>query len=469
MRHRLTPWIVELRALLRLALPLIAGNLAWSGIAATDLFLLGRLGPDAVAAGALALAIHNILFIFGLGLASATSPLIANARGRRLHAVRAIRRTARAGLHAMLLISLPAWLLLWRIEPILRTLGQAPALAHDAAQLLHGLQWSLLPWLGFVVLRNLITGLERPAWGMTVLLLGLPLNLLAGWCLIFGHFGLPALGLLGAGLASTATSLAMFCGLGGVMLIDRRFRRYRVFGRWWRVDLEGLRAVVRVGLPSAVAQTLEVAVFNAAVILMGLLGRDPLAAHAAAIQIAAQSFMVPLGLAQAASVRVGLADGRADRAGIGRAGWGALLLGLGYAALAAAILLGLPRPLIGLFLDTGLAADQAPIVLAVRMLAVAALFQPFDVVQVIAAGALRGLQDTRVPMLVAGIGYWIVGIGIGVLLAFPGGRGGIGIWIGLAAGLFTVAALLLARWIRRDRLLSRRARPGSPQRIATPA
>ena len=462
------PWTRELRALAALAWPLVLGNLAWSGIAAIDLFLLGRVGPDAVAAGALALAIHNVLFIFGIGLASAASPLIAHARGRRRHAVRETRAAARAALQAVALLCLPAWMLLWEAEPILRGLGQQAGLAHDAARLLHGLQWSLLPWLIFAVLRNVVAALERPGWAMVVLGLGLPFNLLAGWCLIFGHLGLPALGLFGAGLASTLSGWFVAGGLGLVLLLDRRFRRYRLFGRLWKVNRTPLIATIRVGLPVAVAQTLEVAVFNAAVILMGLIGRDALAAHAAAIQIAALSFMVPLGLAQAASVRVGLAAGRNDRAAVGRAGWGALALGVAYAGAAAGLLLFLPRPLIGLFIDLRATADRPVVALAVRMLAVAALFQLVDCTQAIAGGALRGLQDTRIPMLVAAFGYWVVGIGVGVLLAFPLGLGGVGIWIGLAAGLATVAALLVRRWHRRDRL-NPPAPPESPQRIATPA
>jgi MATE family multidrug resistance protein len=458
-------WRLECRALAGLALPLVAGNLAWSGIAAIDLFLLGRVGPDAVAAGALALAIHNLFFIFGIGLASAASPLVAQARGARLHAVRQSRRTTRAALHGVSLLCLPAWTILWRAEPILRAMGQQPKLAHDAALLLHGLQWSLWPWLAFAVLRNVVSAWERPGWAMAVLALGLPFNLLAGWALIFGRLGLPAWGLFGAGLASTASGLFVAGALAAVLVLDRRFRRLHLFGRWWQPVSAALARVGAVGLPVAVAQTLEVAVFNAAVILMGLIGRDALAAHAAAIQIAALSFMVPLGLAQAASVRVGLAFGRGDRAATARAGWTALMLGTGYAVVAALPLLGAGRPLVGLFLDLHATADRPVVTLAIHMLVVAAAFQLVDCAQAIASGALRGLGDTRVPMLVAAFGYWVVGIGVGVALAFPLRLGGVGIWIGLASGLATVAALLVRRWAR----FTRSAPPGSLQRTATPA
>lgn len=462
------PWLDELRALAALAAPLVAGNLAWSGIAATDLLLLGRIGADAVAAGALALAIHNLLFIFGLGLVSAVSPLVAEARGAGGDGGPEAGRLTRAGLHAAALVSLPAWGLLWWVGPILRALGQSPALAADAATLLHTLQWSLLPWLAFGVLRNAAAALERPGWALGVLAAGLPLNFALGRWLIFGGGLVPPLGLAGAGLASTLSGVAVAGGLAAVVRLEPGFRRHRLLARPRRVERAPLAAVLRVGLPVGVSSALEVAVFNAAVILVGLLGRDALAAHAAALQIAGLFFMVPLGLAQAVSVRVGLAHGRGDPAGVGRAGWGALALGGLYALGGGALLLAAPRPLVGLFLDLHRVADRGAVALAVRMLAVAAFFQLFDCTQAIAGGALRGLRDTRVPMLVAAFGYWVVGIGVAVALAFPLGLGGVGVWIGLAAGLATVAALLVRRWARRDRL-SPRAPPGSPRTTATPA
>ena len=452
MMHTPSPWRMEAGALVALALPMIAGNIAWAGIAATDLLLLGRLGTEAVAAGALAINLFNALLIFGMGLVTAAAPLIANARGRRRHSVRDVRRTVHQTLRAALFFVLPAWALLWQSEPILLALGQQPDLAHEAGRLMRGLQWALLPFLGFTTLRNFIAALERPVWGLIIMVCAIPFNLLAGWALIFGHLGFPALGLLGAGIASSLSSSFLFFGLLAILLIDRRFRRYRLLGGFWSRDRERHRAVWALGLPIAVTLGLETTVFNASAFLMGLIDRDSLAAHAVAIQIAALAFMVPLGIGQAATVRVGLAYGRKDAAAIRRAGWLALIVGTAFALSAAVLLIVFPRQLAGAFLDLHDPANARTAALAVSFLSVAALFQLVDSAQAVGAGVLRGLQDTTMPMIFALIGYWVIGIGVGTLLAFPLRMEGVGIWLGLASGLGAVALLLLLRWTMRDRL-----------------
>lgn len=452
MNRQASPWRIEAGALLALALPMIAGNIAWAGIAVTDLLLIGRIGAQGVAAGALAINLFHALLIFGMGLVTAAAPLIANERGRRRHSVRDVRRTVQQTLRAAFLFVLPAWLLLSQSENLLLAMGQQPDLAHQAGRMMHGLQWALLPFLGFTTLRNFISALERPIWAVVIMLLAIPFNLLAGWLLIFGHAGLPALGLFGAGLASSLSSLFLFLGLLAVILIDRRFRRYRLLGRFWSRDNERHRAVWALGLPIAITVGFETTVFNASALLMGLIGRDSLAAHAVAIQIAALLFMVPMGIGQAATVRVGLAHGRGDTAAVGRSGWLALILGFGFAFAAAILLIAIPRLLIGAFLDLADPANARTAALAVSFLAVASLFQLVDATQAVGAGVLRGLNDTKVPMIFALIGYWIIGVGVGTLLAFPLGMDGLGIWLGLASGLGVVAVLLLARWAMRGRL-----------------
>lgn len=447
-----SPWRLEAGALIALALPMIAGNIAWSAIAATDLLLLGRIEAQAVAAGALAINLFHALLIFGMGLVTAASPLIATERGRRRHSVRDVRRTVHQTLRAAVLFVIPAWAILWECENILLAMGQQPDLAHQAGQLMRGLQWALLPFLGFTTLRNFIAALERPVWGLLVMMAAIPFNVLMGWALIFGHMGFPALGLHGAGLASTLSSCFLFLGLIAVILIDRRFRRYRLMGRFWTRDRERHRQVWALGLPIAITLGFETTVFNASAFLMGLINRESLAAHAVAIQIAALVFMVPMGIGQAATVRVGIAYGRHDRAGIGRAGWLALIIGTGFACCAATLLILMPRTLVSAFLDLSDPANARTAALAVSFLAVAALFQIVDATQAVGAGVLRGVQDTKVPMFFALIGYWVVGIGVGTLLAFPFGMAGVGIWLGLASGLGAVAILLLIRWTMRDRI-----------------
>jgi len=445
-------WCTEARALIALSIPLIVGNLGWSLVAATDLLLLGRLGPDAVAAGSLALNLYVAALIFGMGLSSAAAPLIASERGRRLHSIRDIRRTVRQTAWASVLVCLPCWMLLWHAETMLIGIGQEPVLATQAADLLRGLQWGLLPYLLHLTLRHYIGALERPIWGVLVTLAAVPVNTLAGWLLIFGHGGLPPLGLFGAGLASSATSVFMFLGMVMVVCHDRRFRRYRLFGHFWRADWPRFREVWRIGLPIAITLLFEITIFNAAVFLMGLIGRSALAAHAIAIQIASLCFMVPLGLAQAATVRVGYAHGQRDAAAVARAGGLALVFGIVFAALSAAVLVAFPLQLIGIFIDSRLPANGEVVRLAAAFLSVAAFFQFFDCTQAVGAGVLRGLQDTRVPMMFAAIGYWVIGLGVGTALGFHLGMGGVGVWLGLATGLGTVAVLMVVRWLRRERL-----------------
>lgn len=445
-------WKGEMKALVRLAVPLILANLGWALIAGIDLFWLGRIGPEAVAAGALALNLYQLPMIFGIGLVTACSPLIANARGRRLHAVRQIRRTVRQTWWAAGLFSLLAWGLLWRGEALLLACGQDRHLAALAAPLLRSLQWALLPYLCFLVLRNFTSALERPYWAVAVMALAIPLNAGMAWVLIFGHFGLPPLGLSGAGLASTLSALFLFLGMALVVSRDRRFRRYHLFGRLWVADRMRFRMVIQVGLPIAITLWLEATVYNGATFLMGLFGEQTLAAHAIAVQISMPCFLVPVGIAQATAVRVALAHGRRDPVAVGRAGWLGLSLGFGFACFAATMLLAMPDMLVGLFIGLRTAETAEIARLAISFLGVAAIYQFADATQVIGAGALRGLQDTRMPMLIAICGYWGVGLGSGAFLAFVLNMDGIGIWAGIALGLSTLAGLLVARWARRARL-----------------
>jgi MATE family multidrug resistance protein len=310
----------------------------------------------------------------------------------------------------------------------------------------------LLPYFGFLTLRSFVSALERPLWSLAVGAGAVLVNFVLNYGLIFGRLGLPELGLVGAGVGSSIANLLMFLGLAAVVSWDRQFRCYRLFGQVWRPDPARLAALWRLGLPIAVTLTLEVTVFNAAVFLMGLIGTDELAAHAIAIQIAALSFMVPLGLAQAVTVRVGIAAGRGDRQGVARAGWTTLALGTGFMCLTGLLLLFAPRLPISAFIDIAEPANARVVGLAVSFLGVAALFQVVDGAQVVGAGMLRGLHDTTWPMIFALFGYWVVGIGVAVALGFSTPLGGVGVWIGLASGLAVVAVLMVWRWMQRERL-----------------
>ena len=452
-------WHGELRATLALAWPLILANVTQQVIIATDILLMGRLGPVQLAAATLALNMTYTFNMFLMGLLTASSPMMATALGRRSNAVRDVRRTFRAGLW-LLIFTLPLyWLLLWHVGSLMRLFGQAEELATQGQVFMRAYMWCTAPWLIFTLLRNFVAALERPRVVFLLSLCGIAVNALLSWSLIFGHFGLPALGLLGGGLGSTLTWTVLCGALIAIVRLDRQFRRFHLFGRWWRLDSPRVLAMVKLGLPIGLTMALEMGVFALAAYFMGWLGASAVAAHAVALQLAALTFMVPLGLGQAATVRVGLAFGRGDDPAVARAGWTAWVIGVGFMALMAVGMWAFPRPLVTLFLDD-VPANAMVVALAVSFLRVAAAFQLVDGAQVIGAGMLRGLHDTRWPLLFALFGYWVVGLGIGSWLAFGRDWQGVGIWIGLASGLAAVAALMLVRWIMRDRLAM--TRPAHP-------
>jgi MATE family multidrug resistance protein len=285
-----------------------------------------------------------------------------------------------------------------------------------------------------------------------VMVLAVLLNAVLAWGLIFGRLGLPGLGVVGAGLATSIANTFSFAALLGFVLADRRLRRFYILGRFWRADWQRLRELFRVGLPIGFILLLEVGLFSAAVQLMGWLGTAEIAAHQIALQCAAIAFMVPLGIGQAATVRVGLAAGQRDAAAVRRAGWVALGLGIAFMSSTALLMWLVPQALVGLFLDLDRPENAHVTALAVAFLGIAALFQIVDGVQTIALGALRGLKDTRVPAMLAAAGYWLVGFPTSALLAFRADMGGVGVWWGLAIGLAVVAILALIRFARRERL-----------------
>ena len=441
------PWAVEIGATLALGWPLILTNLAQVTVSAVNMMMIGRLGAQELAAAVLAASLYQSLTNFCMGLVSATMPMIAMTLGRNRHSVREVRRTVRQGFWSAVVICVPMWFVMWHADRILLAMGQDPAVAAQAVPFMHTLQWGLLPNLGFIVLRSFLAAVERPLWTLAVALAAIAFNAALGWLLIFGPFGLPPLGLAGAGLASTGANLVMLVGSGLIVTRHRRFRRYHLFGRFWRPDWPRFVALWRIGLPMALTFAFETATFYAAVMVMGLIGPVALAAHAIVFQVATVNFMVPLGLGQVATVRVGRAFGAGDPEGVRRAGWSAYGLGVGFMALMATLMLLAPRLLIGIFLDLEDPANAATVATSITFMAFAALFQVVDGAQAVCAGMLRGLGDTRVPMILAAIGYWVIGAPCGAYLAFRIGGGGV--YLGLAAGLATVAGLMTLRWIAR--------------------
>jgi len=300
-------WLGELRATMALAWPLILANVTQQAIQATDVLLVGRLGATQLAASTLALNLTWTFSIFLLGLITASSPMMATALGQRFNAVRDVRRTFRAGLWIIAIVMPPYWLLMWHVGALMLAFGQSPELAALGQSFLRAYMWLVAPWLVFQLLRNFVAALERPRVVLWLSIAGIMLNALISWSLIFGHFGLPALGLVGSGIGSTITWLILCTALVVVVSTDRKFRRFHLFGHWWRMDGQRILAMVRLGWPIAATMSLEIGVFALAAYFMGWIGAPAVAAHAVALQLAALTFMVPLGLGQAATVRVGLA------------------------------------------------------------------------------------------------------------------------------------------------------------------
>lgn len=439
-------WQAEARAMLALAWPIAVTNLSQMALLVTDTVMLGHYSAQALAASALGANLYwlNIPLVFGISMAAA--PMLAQARGAKLRHVRDMRRTVRQAFWAILGAVIPSWVVLWFGGDILRAMGQDQALAAEAEAYLHALMWGLAPFGWFMVLRAHLAALERPKAAMVIAVIAIAFNALFDWLLIFGHWGFPEMGIAGAGWASTASNVLMLGLMAAWMRTDRTLRRFHLAGRFWRADWPRFKELFRLGLPVSAMLAFETGVFSVCALLMGYFGAAFLAAHAITIQVAATTFMVPMGIAQAATARVGLAEGAGDRPGVLRAGWTAIGLCAGFMAFTAALLVAIPGPIASLFLDATDPGAASVLAAAPALLVLAGIFQVFDGTQAAAAGALRGLKDTQAPMLIAALGYWGIGIPVGAGLAFGLGWQGAGLWVGLVLGLAVVAVLLVRRW-----------------------
>ncbi len=448
----LSPFRAELGATLRLAAPLALANLMQMAIYATDVVFIAKLGEMPLAAASLSTALFGQMVWTFSGLTGAVAPLVAAELGRKRHAVREVRRSVRMALWLAAICAALGLMVCQMGEEILLATGQRREVAAQAAQFLAILGWSMFPQIGANVLRIFVSAMGRPVFASVIMALAITVNAIGNYALIFGHFGLPAMGLAGSAVATLITSVITFLAYCAVIRLDKRMRRYRLFGRWWRSEWSRFREIVRIGVPIGLIVLAEGGLFNAATFLMGLIGPAQLAGHALAFQVAALAFQVPFGVGQAATIRVGYHFGAGDRAAIGRAGWAALAVGIGFSLFAAAAMLAFPRTILSAYVAVDAPANAAMVHFALQFILVAAAFHLFDAVQTVAGGVLRGLQDTRVPMVMAILGYWLAGGLASVGLGFATPLGGLGVWIGLAVGLVVVAALLLWRWHRRESL-----------------
>jgi MATE family, multidrug efflux pump len=451
-----TLWLQEARATVTLATPLVLTVLAYMAMDATDKVMMGWLGPESLAAGQLAGQFYIFFEYFAIGVLDAVAPILSQHLGARRY--RMVRRTFRQGVWVAVIVALPSVAMIWHAQAILVLLGQDPDLASAGQSYVRFMVLGFLPGLWFLVLSRFLAAHTRPRATLVVTVLGIGLNALADYALMFGHFGFPRLGLIGAGVATAAVTTFMFLALLTFVLIDRRLRRYRLLGRFWRADWSRLYEIFRLGLPIAVSHLAEICMFLAATLLMGLIGTAALAAHAIANQCAVIVYMVPYGIAQAATVRVGRAVGAGKPQAMARAGWTALALGLGYAFVPAAAFWFLGGAIVDLFLDPARPENKTTIDLAVSFLAIAALLQVADGTQRLAFGALRGLNDTRGPMLIALAGYLALGLMPAAVFGVYMDFGGRAIWISLVVAQSVVGALLVRRFWGQSRRLNEAAR-----------
>lgn len=434
----------ELAETLKLAAPMALTQLGQIAMTTTDLVLIGRISDEAVAAAGLAGTVYFVSFTLGIGLMAAVAPLAAQAFGAG--DPRLVRRALRTGLWAALFISLPIMAFPLRGEQILHALGQAQSTSHLAQNYLFGLAWGVMPALWFQAIRSFMGAVNRPQPILWITLAAIPANALLAYLLIYGAFGLPTLGLFGAGIATTAVNFGTF--LAGLWFVTQRkpFSGYRVMTRLWRIDWTLMRQIVIIGAPISIAFLLEYGMFSSAGLLMGLISTTALAAHQVALQVTAILFMVPFGVGMAATIRVGHAVGRNDLAGIRRAGLIAILLGVVLSAILTLAVILARVAIVRLFLGATAENAAATVDLAATLLAIGATLFITDGLQGTAVGALRGLKDTRVPLLFAAISYWLIGFSAAYILAFFTPLGPRGVWIGLSLGTAVHATLLVLRF-----------------------
>jgi len=441
---RETLWRTEINATVKLALPIALTQLGQVAMMTSDLVLVGHLGDSAIAAAALAQTVLFAAFMVGMGVMSAVSPLAAQAYGAR--EPRMVRRSLRVGLWAAVLLGVPMTALQYCGEDVLRALGQNGETARLAGRYLMGLGWCLLPAWWFIALRGFMGAVNRPEPALWITLAAIPINALLAYALIYGAFGLPAFDLLGAGVATTAVNLGMCVAGFAVAYLRPPFRKFHVLGRFWRIDWPLMGRLIAVGAPIAGAFLLEYGLFASAAILMGWIGTTALAAHQIALQTASILFMVPFGISMAATVRVGHAVGRRDAAGTRRAGFAAIALAAIFMSAMVMLIIAFRHDIPLLFLGSDAADTGATVTLAATLLAYGATFFIVDGIQTVSAGALRGLNDTRVPMIFAAISFWGIGFATSYSMAFPLRLEAVGIWTGFTVGLGVYALLLVWRF-----------------------
>ena len=432
--------------MLALAGPVVLAEIGWMAMGFVDTAIVGRLGPEAIGAVGIGTALFGTLAIFGMGLLLGLETLVSQAYGA--HDLVSCHRALIDGLYLSAIAAPPMLLVGAAAHWSLTYWGLPPGVLRLAVPYFSTLTWSLVPLLLYAAFRRYLQAMGLVAAVTFALISANLINACANWLLVFGHLGLPALGTRGSAVATLISRVYLAGVLLLAILIHDRRRHLGLFAVSWRFDTTGIGRLFRLGLPAAAQVTLELGVFAAATVLAGRVDEASLAAHQIVLTLAGLTFMVPLGVGSAGAVRVGHAVGRRDQLGARRSGWTAILLGVGFRSCAAAAFLLIPVSLVHVF-----TSSRPVVALGVSLLAVAAMFQLFDGLQGVATGVLRGLGDTRTPMVVNLLGHWTVGLPVGYSLCFFAGWGVVGLWVGLSTGLIVVGLVLLAVWTRESRAL----------------
>ncbi|MBJ7327049.1 MAG: MATE family efflux transporter [Chthoniobacterales bacterium] len=430
----------ELPPTLKLALPITAGQVGQMLLGVTDTIMVGQVGTLPLAACSFANSMIMVVAIAGYGVFTAVSVRVSHAHGAG--AAESVARSLHAGVGLAVVFGLAAALFFHLVYPLFHHFGQAPGVVEEARAYTLIVAWSLLPSFAVAVFRNYFDSQSRPWPAFWILLGGVFLNVALNWVLIYGKFGVPALGLTGAGVATLISRIATMAGLVWLIWGGPARPSHR-----WSFDgalLSEHAAMLRLGLPAGLTLLGEVGAFSVAAILIGKLGAVPLAAHQIAITCASTSFMFPLGVAMASTVRIAQASGAGRHHLLRPIAAGSWALGVGVMAAFAVLLLLANRPIAAAFVR-----DEEVISIAASLLVVAGIFQLVDGVQVVGSGLLRGLRDATGPMVITVAAYWVVALPLGTWLAFRGGMGAQGMWTGLALGLGVAAVLLVKRFLNR--------------------
>lgn len=441
----------EIKSIAALVLPLMAAFLAQKGMQFIDTFMMGWIGPDALAAAALGTSIFMTVLVFCMGTLSSVGIFIVRAKGA--NNVREIQSSLQHGLYVGLMISFPCMLLIWFAPTILLRLGEEPMVVQNVILLLHGLVWGLPGFLLFLVMREFISAFSLTRVVMFVALGSMPLNFVANYLLIYGKYGFPQLGIAGIGYAGAAIMWFMFLCLYFYSRKKNLLKDY-ISPDEFQFDPKKIKDILLLGLPSGLLLIFESGLFLFAAVAIGYFGVDALAAHQIAMQSASIAYSIPFALSMATALQVGHAIGARNLHQAKRAATIGLVIGMVLTLLIAATFMLASSQIIGIFLHGDEHGYQAIKSLATSFLLIAALFQCFDGVQSIANGALRGLKDTLIPMFLSIGCYWVLGIGSAYYLAFHTHLGAIGVWYGFTLGLSSIAIILILRLTNRFKTIS---------------